>query len=152
MRAARRTVWIVAAALALAAIAPRMALAAQYAVDAAQSKALTSYLRGRRLPLVGAQVLKSADGGERLVLYGFVASSHGKADAQRKALAYLHAEGIPVENRIAVRPEIARMKAPARATESEPRRASAGGESIDNVLNDISRYGVKSAPDQGGGP
>ncbi|HJU29740.1 MAG TPA: hypothetical protein VJ718_11245 [Candidatus Binataceae bacterium] len=147
--AARRAGLIVVVALALP--AAQSALAQQYTVDAARSKALTSYLRRRRLPLVGAQVLKSADGGQRLLLYGFVATNHGKSDAQRKALAYLHAKDIAVENRIAVRPELAKMKAPAPAAEtraSEP--SQEGGESLDRVLDDIARYGVKSAPDQGG--
>lgn len=153
MRAAWRAGAIIVAALALALAAVGPALAQQYTVDAGQSKALTSYLRRHRLPLVGAQVLKSANGGERLLLYGFVATSHGKSDAQRKALAYLRVGGIPVENRIAVRPEIARMKAPVPVRESrrgESGVTGAGGDSLDRVLNDIANYGIKSAPDQGG--
>lgn len=134
----------------LALAAAPSALAQQYTADAAQSQALTSYLREHRLPLVGAQVLKNAGGGERLMLYGFVATVYGKSDAQRKALAYLHASSIPVENRIAVRPEIAKMKPRAPAAETEASGPSPGGQSLDSVLNDISRYGVKSAPDESG--
>jgi hypothetical protein len=154
-RAARRTALIAIAALALGLAAGRSALAQQYTVDSAQSTALTGYLRQHHLPLVGAQVLNGAKGAERLLLYGYVATNQGKSDARRRALAYLGSGDITVENRIVVRPEIARMKAPVVAPESqsgEPAQASAGGESLDNVLNDISRYGIKSAPDQSGSP
>jgi hypothetical protein len=139
---------IAAATLALALAAAPTAFAQQYAADVTQSQALTSYLRAHRLPLVGAQVLKNADGGERLMLYGFVATNYGKSDAQRKALDFLHASGIEVQNRIAVRPEIAKMKAPPAA--SGEAAAAPGGESLDGVLDDIARYGVKGAPDESG--
>ncbi len=113
--------------------------AQSYNVDAAASQALTAYLREYRLPLVGAQVLSDAAGNRRIVLYGFVATELGKNDATRKALAYLKAKDIPAENRIEVRPEIARMKSDrAAATQA----ADSGNESIDQVLDDIDRYGV----------
>src|SRR5215469_15568661 len=50
-----------------------------------ESQALTEYLKQRKLPLVGAQVLRSADGRRTIVLYGFVGSDFGKADALKKA-------------------------------------------------------------------
>jgi hypothetical protein len=154
MRAARRAGAIVAAAIALELAAGGPALAQRYTVDSAGSEALTAYLRKHRLPLVGAQVLKGSDGGERLVLYGFVATNHGRKDAERRALAFLGDEGIPIEDRIVVRPEIARMKASGGASENvpsepgEPAPASSGGESLDNVLNDIAHFGINSAPRQ----
>ena len=126
------------------------ALAGEYAVDKAQSEALTAYLREHRLPLVGAQVLKSADGGERLLLYGFVATDRGRSDAQQKALAYLQVSGIPVDNRIAVRPEIATMKRQAAGGESSQPSPTPAGVSLDQVLDDIAHYGIKAAPGQGG--
>jgi hypothetical protein len=122
-------------------------MAQSYAVDSAASEALTSSLRNQHLPLVGAQVLKSAAGGKRLVLYGFVATDFGKRDAERKALQYLSSNRIPVENRIAVRPEIAKLKS--RSAASTPPHSSAT-KSFDQIISDIERYGIKSAPDEPG--
>jgi hypothetical protein len=116
----------------------RYALADSYKPEAKSSQDLTVYLRQHRLPLVGAQVLKDAAGDQRVVLYGFVATDFGKNDAARKARAYLKSSDIEIDNRIEVRPEIARMRpqaAPAMA-------GAAGNESLDQVLNDIDRYGV----------
>jgi hypothetical protein len=119
-----------------------------YMVDAAESQSLTTYLRQNRLPLVGAQVLADGAGNRRIVLYGFVATDFGKTDAARKALAYVGngaQAGTPapqVENRIEVRPEIARMK-----TQGPPNAATdSNNESLDRVLDDIDRYGVTMAP------
>jgi hypothetical protein len=129
-------------------IAARATLAQSYKVDAADSQSLTTYLRQHRLPLVGAQVLADGAGNRRIVLYGFVATDFGKNDAASKALAYVE-NGAPartpapeVDNRIEIRPEIARMKthaAPASA-------ADTSNESLDQVLDDIDRYGVTMAP------
>jgi hypothetical protein len=117
-------------------------------VDAAASQSVTSYLRQHRLPLVGAQVLRDTSGNRRLVLYGFVATEFGRKDAVDKALRYLNATNIPVDNRIKVRPEIARMKpqhTPAPVLNS-------GSQSLDQILNDIERYGVSSPPGEGNLP
>jgi hypothetical protein len=117
-----------------------------YKVDAAVSQALTTYLRQNRLPLVGAQVLADGAGNGRIVLYGFVASQFGKNDAAHKALAFVAngaQAGTPapqVENRIEIRPEIAGMKTATAAS------ASSGNESLDQVLDDIERYGVTMVP------
>jgi hypothetical protein len=135
----------VALAVVVAIVAASSALAQGYTVDSTASEALTSSLRKQRLPLVGAQVLKNSAGGTRLVLYGFVATDFGKSDAERKALQYLGANGIPVENRIAVRPEIAKLKS--RPAASAAPHASAA-ESFDQIIGDIERYGIKSAPDE----
>src|SRR5580704_6266706 len=44
-----------------------------YIVDPTASNALTDYFKHHRLPLVGAQVLRSpANGARKVVLYGFV--------------------------------------------------------------------------------
>jgi hypothetical protein len=132
-------------AVVVAIAAASSALAQGYAVDATASAALTSSLRNQHLPLVGAQVLTNTAGGKRLVLYGFVATDFGKSDAERKALQYLGSKTIPVENRIAVRPEIAKLKS--RRVASTTQRASAT-ESFDQIVSDIERYGIKSAPDE----
>jgi hypothetical protein len=125
-------------------------------VDTSASASLTTYLRQHRLPLVGAQVLRGGTGNARIVLYGFVATEFGKNDAARQAVDYVE-HAIPagatapiaardatpqVENRIEVRPEIARMGAqgPAAGT------ADTSNESIDQLLDDIDRYGVTMAP------
>ena len=129
-------------------IAAPATFAQSYKVDAADSQSLTTYLRQHRLPLVGAQVLGDAAGNRRIVLYGFVATDFGKNDAATKALVYIQNSaqaGTPVpqvENRIEVRPEIARMKTHAAAAGT----TDSGNESLDQVLGDIDRYAVTMAP------
>ena len=121
--------------------------AQEYTVDRTASDDLNDYLRKNRLPLVGAQVLKAPDGHERLMLYGFVATDFGKRDAETKALAHLGAHGIVVENRIAVRPEIGKLKSHRdTAAASGTPVADSGNLSFDHVMDDIQRFGVKSPP------
>ena len=123
--------------------------AQSYKVNAANSQSLTTYLRQHRLPLVGAQVLTDVAGNRRIVLYGFVATEFGKNDAARKALAYVESgmrAGTPVpqvENRIEIRPEIARMKTQATTAGA----ADSGNKSLDQVLDDIDRFGITMAPE-----
>ena len=123
-------------------------LAQSYKVAVSVSQALTSYLRQNRLPLVGAQVLADGAGRRHIVLYGFVATQVGKNDAAQKAVAFLknRAEAgtsePQVDNRIEIRPEIARMKMPQAAAAS----ADSGNKSLDQVLDEIDRYGVKMVP------
>ncbi|HKV53861.1 MAG TPA: hypothetical protein VJN94_04390 [Candidatus Binataceae bacterium] len=121
-----------------------------YTVDTGASTSLTDYLRKHRLPLVGAQVLKDHSGDARVVLYGFVATDYGKQDAARQALAFLKLKDAPVDNRIAIRPEIANMKPGAGSVAPAE---NSGTESLDQILNDIDRYGV-SIPlvEQNSGP
>jgi hypothetical protein len=125
---------------------PRRILAASYSVDAAASQSQTTYQQKNRLPHVGAQVLADAAGKRRIVLYGFVATEFGKNDAAQRAVAYVQ-QGAPpgatapeVENRIEIRPEIAKMKM------SSAPPSQAGNESLDQVLEDINRYGVTMTP------
>jgi hypothetical protein len=147
-RSVKRLRPVVAFCIAALLIAASATFAQSYKVDAADSQSLTTYLRQHRLPLVGAQVLGDTAGNRRIVLYGFVATKFGKKDAAHKALAYIGKgaqAGTPapqVENRIEVRPEIARMKtqaAPAAAMDSD-------NKSLDQVLDNIERYGVTMAP------
>jgi len=161
-----------AAALVMTALmiitAPSVAIAQDFTVDSAASEALTNYLRQNRLPLVGAQIGTASSGARRLVLYGYVATQVGKSDAQTKAIAQMGAPPPEVVNRIVIQPEIAKMKSgghpgPAGAapdnsqTDDVATYAGAGaggapsggafpGESIDQVLGDIQRYGTRSPP------
>ena len=128
-----------------------------YHVDASSSQALTAYLREHRLPLVGAQVLTDAAAERRIVLYGFVATDFGKKDAARKALEFMNkpSQAAPkVENRIEVRPDIARMN-PRTNQAGEAgagNSANAGSKSLDEILNDIDQYGVNVPPGELGQP
>jgi hypothetical protein len=162
------TAALVASIIAFAMVAtPTAALAQNFTVDSAASETLTNYLRQNRLPLVGAQIGKASAGARRLVLYGYVATQFGKSDAESKAIAYLGSPRPEVVNRIVIQPEIAKMKTGGHATGSSSgassdntqtgavgdyAEASAGGafagESIDQVIEDIQRYGIKSPPDE----
>jgi hypothetical protein len=87
--------------------------ASGYTSEQRESQALTEYLKQRKLPLVGAQVLRRTDGGHMVVLYGFVGSDFGKADAANKTHRFLHDSGVVVDNRINVKPELLASNRPA---------------------------------------
>jgi hypothetical protein len=72
----------------------------------AVSDRLTYYLQGHRLPLVGAQVMDAADGNRKVILYGYVATPHGKHDAEDKARRFLDDPGAEIDNRIVIQPEL----------------------------------------------
>jgi hypothetical protein len=148
---------------------PAGVIAQEFTVDSAASEALTNYLRQNRLPLVGAQIGTAPAGARRLVLYGYVATKVGKSDAESKAIAYLGSPRPDVVNRIVIQPEIAKMKAAGQSglssgSPDNPRVGATGdyagaaaggafaGESIDQVIEDIQRYGIKSPPDETAGP
>src|SRR5208282_5665843 len=76
-------------------------------IDSPQSQGLSDYLKHHSLPLVGAQVVTSASGGQQVILFGFVASDFGKADAEQKARHYLKDPTLVVDNRIKISPELA---------------------------------------------
>jgi len=149
----------------VALVAPPTALAQNYTVDTAASESLTNYLRQNRLPLVGAQIGASATGSRRLVLYGYVATQQGKNDAESKAVAYLGTPQPEVIDRIVIQPEIAKMRSGGQSGDSSADQAGTGsvgdyssagtggapagafpGQSFDQVVNDIQRYGIKDAP------
>jgi hypothetical protein len=136
----RRGAWLLAMLLWLA---PPLQ-AQTYKVDAATSQSLTAYLRQHRLPLAGAQVLTNGSGQRRVVLYGFCATEFGRNDASHKAMTFLKSNDIPIDNRIAVRPEIASMK----TAGDTVRPAASNPQSLDQVLDEIDRYGVSFAPQQ----
>ena len=91
-----------------------------YTPEQSESQALTEYLKQRKLPLVGAQVLRGADGRRMVVLYGFVGSDFGKADAVKKTHRFLRDSTINVDNRINVRPELLASNRPSSAVASNP--------------------------------
>ena len=96
---------IISAALAVALIsAAQIPAAAQTnTVDTTASQRLTDYLRKHKLPLVGAQITRDDSGGTQVMLYGYVATSFGKSDAETKARKFLKS-GAQIVNRIQIRP------------------------------------------------
>jgi hypothetical protein len=94
--------------------------ASGYAPEQSESQALTEYLTQRKLPLVGAQVLRGPDGRRKVVLYGFVGTDFGKADAVRKTHSFLHDSTVEVDNRINVRPELLASNQPSGAAANNP--------------------------------
>ena len=83
-------------------------------VDPEMSDRLTTYLHHHRLPAVGAQVSTPDSGGvgRRVLLYGYVATPFGKADAVQKARRFLNDSQIEVTNSIVVEPQIKQLKSP----------------------------------------
>lgn len=161
---------LIAVCAAIAAIVllamPRPVLAQSFTVDAEASEALTNYLRQNRLPLVGAQIGSASTGARRLVLYGYVATEMGKRDAEIKALSHLGGTPPEVVNRIVIQPEIAKLKSgghggsPGVASGGDVNAYNAGGapggafagQSLDQVIDDIQRYGIKTVPTDQTGP
>jgi hypothetical protein len=94
--------------------------ATSYRAEQNESRALTDYLKQRKLPLVGAQVLRGAEGQRMVVLYGFVGSDFGKADAEKKSRIFLHDSTVVVDNRINVRPELLVSNGPTGAAVDNP--------------------------------
>ncbi len=75
-------------------------------IDSPDSQGLSDFLKHHSLPLVGAQVVTSPSGGKQAILFGFVASEFGKADAEQKARRYLNDPSLVVDNRIKISPEL----------------------------------------------
>jgi opacity protein-like surface antigen len=102
---------IISAALAVAVISAAQipASAQTNTVDNATSQRLTDYLRKHRLPLVGAQITRDDSGGTQVMLYGYVATSFGKSDAETKTRSFMK-PGAQIVNRIQIRPEILHLK------------------------------------------
>jgi len=118
--------------------------ASGYAPDPGESRALTEYLKQRKLPLVGAQVLRSSEGGRKVVLYGFVGSAFGKEDAAQKTHGFLHDSSVEVDNRINVRPELLASNRPSGAASNPypvyPPAAGSGSNSDASSSTDASAY------------
>jgi len=77
------------------------------AIDNDKSAALTNYLHSRQLPLVGARVLASDGGPHQAILYGYVATPFGRADAIDKARQYFNDPKTQIDNRITIEPDLA---------------------------------------------
>jgi hypothetical protein len=75
-------------------------------VDTAQSTALTNFLHSHQFPLVGARVLASNGGPRQAILYGYVRTPFGKADAADHTRQWLNDSGAQVDNRITIEPDI----------------------------------------------
>lgn len=86
---------------------PEQHFAANAPVDSTQSQALTNYLHTHQLPLVGGRVLSSSGGSRQVILYGFVATPFGRADAADRSREFLNDSGAQVDNRIKVEPDLA---------------------------------------------
>ena len=76
-------------------------------IDSANSAALTNQLHGSQLPLVGARVLAATGGPHQAILYGFVRTPFGKADAADKTRQWLNDPEAQIDNRIKVEPDLA---------------------------------------------
>ena len=76
-------------------------------MDKAQSQALTDYLHTHQLPLVGARVLADSGTAHQVILYGFVATPFGRADAADRSRDFLKDSNTQIDNRIKVEPELA---------------------------------------------
>ena len=101
-------------------------------IDNAQSTALTNYLHGSQLPLVGARVLASNGGPRQAILYGYVATPFGRADAIDKARRWLNDPGAQIDNRITIQPDLGTPADGGTAT------ANNSPDSLDNP--DLQRY------------
>ena len=110
--------------------------------DTEESSRLTDYLHSHRLPLVGAQVLNSANGVRTVLLFGYTASDFGKSDAETKSRRFLKDADVIFNNHIAVRPELASMKAPSQSAASAAAPSAGTGEQAPppSDLGDIQNY------------
>jgi len=86
-----------------------IAMAQSGSIDTSASDRLTKYLHKNRLPMVGAQVSNTSSG-RQLMLFGYVATDFGKADAVGKSTRFLHEPNIRVVNNIQVDPQVQHLK------------------------------------------
>ena len=119
-----------------------------YIADTGASTALTDYLKHHRLPLVGAQVMRNPNNGDRtVVLYGFVGSDLGKADAQRRAEDFINDPAVDVDNRIRVNPELL-AASPSPPESSAPDSAASPDEAASQAQANASMPGAQAYVDQ----
>ncbi len=136
-----------AAALIMLATAVR---AQQYHVDQASSTALTGYFHRHRLPLVGAQVLRTDDGNPRVNLYGFVAAVSGRDDAEREARRFLGVADVPIADSIRVKPSIDSANASGAASSGAPSTAPGNSnQEWNKAMEGIYKYGAQPLPSPG---
>ncbi len=103
----------VALVLTILLVGLRAAFAEHFTLDSATSGALTHHLHKNRLPLVGAQVLSADDGTRKVILYGYVATSKGRYDAEQRARDYLGGGDMEVDNRVVIEPSVRKTHPPA---------------------------------------
>jgi hypothetical protein len=124
---------------------PDVHFASNAPVDNSQSTALTNYLHSRQLPLVGGRVLAANGGPRQAILYGYVATPFGKADAVDKAREFLNDSGAQVDNRIKIEPDLA-------GPTSNPNTTTANNGNLDpnnpNNNPDIQKYEDQQAQQQ----
>ncbi|MCL5044650.1 MAG: hypothetical protein M1336_05120 [Deltaproteobacteria bacterium] len=144
----RRSWWPLAAVvvLGIAAFGAR-AQAAGTQVERNASRELSQFLRQHALPLVGAQVLLASDGTHQVLLYGFVASDDERKKAEHEVQSFLGQSNVTITDRIAVRPELKELGHNAGAQGAAPAQAAAEPVTLDRVLDQIQRYGIRPAPD-----
>jgi hypothetical protein len=105
-------------------------------VDSKQSQALTDYLHRSNLPLVGARVLSSNGASHQVILYGYVRTPFGKADAADHAREFLKDSGAQVDNRLKIEPELAGN--PPNSNPNDSAGVAGNGSNLDN--SDVQQY------------
>jgi hypothetical protein len=99
--------WLFFAVIAVLVLGTSLARAQeQYTLDQDISAQLTHDLHTHRLPGVGAQVLEADDGTRQVILYGFVATNQGMADAEQRTRRFLGKSDLMLEDRIVVNPSV----------------------------------------------
>jgi hypothetical protein len=73
-----------------------------------QGRVLTGYFEAHRLSLVGASVIATSSG-RQVILYGFVATGHGKTDAEEDARRIVNDPQVAIDDRIIVQPQLLAM-------------------------------------------
>jgi hypothetical protein len=103
-----------------------LVIAQSSGVDTTASAKLTKHLHKNRLPMVGAQISNSPSG-RQLMLYGYVATDFGKADAVTKSKRFLHDSTIAVVNNIRVNPQLRHSQRPPTSRDNASEQMGAGG-------------------------
>lgn len=87
--------------------------------DGLLTETLTDFLHNHDLPLVGARVLRTT-AGRKVILYGYVWTEAGHADAVKKTLQFLGDPQVDVENRIIVQTQLHPQSAAGGASTARP--------------------------------
>jgi hypothetical protein len=106
-------------------------------IDSGQSQALTNYLHNKQLPLVGARVLAANGASRQVILYGYVRTPFGKADAADQARQFLKDSSAQVDNRLKIEPELGGSTPGSTASDSGN---LAGGNGSDLNNPDLQQY------------
>jgi hypothetical protein len=106
---------------------------------AGQGRVLTDYFRAHRLPLVGASVVTTSSG-RQVILYGFVATDHGKTDADEDARRIVNAPQVAIDDRIIVQPELLTM--------NDPGNQPGPGAPPNDIFAKLANYQSQPATDQ----